>query len=167
MLTSQYSNGTANSLLGSASLHILASYYQPLIGALGVQMGHYDFTIRDSEKKINHLQSRIHETYKSRDKNEHKFREWQSACKEFHANYDTLAFPGGFDGAYDRILNGDSQAIEAGLCFIEIRPYFFRSGYMYKDLLRKLARAQLKGNDLTRYIAVKEAYLEYRANRNT
>ena len=33
-ITSQYTNGTANSLLGSASLHILASYYRPLIGAL-------------------------------------------------------------------------------------------------------------------------------------
>ena len=33
-ITSHYSNGTANSLRGSASLHILASYYQPLNGAL-------------------------------------------------------------------------------------------------------------------------------------
>jgi len=38
---------------------------------------------------------------------------------------------------------------------------------MYKDLLRKLAKAPLKGNDLTRYQVIKEAYLEYRANRNT
>jgi hypothetical protein len=102
-------------------------------------VGHYDSAIRDNEKKINHLHSRIHETFKARDKNEHKYREWQDACQEFHSSYDALAFPGGFEGAYERILNGDPLAIEAGLCFIELRPYFFRSGYMYKDLLRKLA----------------------------
>jgi hypothetical protein len=34
-ITSALSNGTANSLLSSTSLHILASYYQPLMRALG------------------------------------------------------------------------------------------------------------------------------------
>ncbi len=130
-------------------------------------MGHYDSRIRENEKLINQLHSRIHETYKYRDANDHKYREWKSACHEFHSKYDELAFPGGFEGAYERILNGDSQAIEAALCFIEIRPYFFRSGYIYKDLLRKLARAQLESNDLSRYMNVKEAYVEYRANRST
>lgn len=38
LLTRQLS-GTKNSLLGFASLHILASYYQPLIGALYAQGG--------------------------------------------------------------------------------------------------------------------------------
>ena len=130
-------------------------------------MGHYDSAIRDGEKRVNHLHSRIHETFKTRNKNEHKYREWKAACKEFHLSYDSLAFPGGFDGAYERILNGDPLAIEAGLCFIEIRPYFFRSGYIYKDLLRKLARAPLKNNELVRYKTIKKAYLEYRASKNT
>ncbi|MEM7358923.1 MAG: hypothetical protein AAF431_07495 [Pseudomonadota bacterium] len=130
-------------------------------------MGHYDSTIRESEQRINALHSRIHTTFKNRDINDHKYREWQSACKEFNESYNSLAFPGGFEGAFERILSGDQQAIEAGLCFIELRPYFFRSGFIYKDLLRKLARAPLKVDDLARYSAVKEAYLEYRNNRNT
>ena len=130
-------------------------------------MGHYDSIIKDGEKRINILHSRIHETFKSRDKNEHKYREWQAACKEFHSSYGALAFPGGLEGAYDRILNGEPHAIEAALCFIEVRPYFFRSGYMYKDLLRKLAKAPLKNGDLARYKTVKEAYIKYRASKNT
>ena len=137
------------------------------IQMLGVLVGHYDSVIKEGEKRINLLRSRIHKTFKNRDKNEHKYREWQSACKEFHSTYDALAFPGGFEGAYERILSGEPQAIEAGLCFIEVRPYFFRSGYMYKDLLRKLARAPLKGSDLARYKFIKEAYLEYRASKST
>ena len=130
-------------------------------------MGHYDTVIKDSEKRINHLHSRIHETYKSRDKNEHKFREWQAACEEFHSCFNDLAFPGGLEGAFNRILEGDPITIEAALCFIEVRPYFFRSGYLYKDLLRKLAKASLKDSETARYKIVKEAYLEYRASKNT
>jgi len=139
----------------------------PFSKALGVLMGHYDSEIRANEKRVNSLRSRIHEAFKNRDINEHKYREWQSACKEFHSQYDNLAFPGGFDGAYERILNGDSKSIEAALCFVEVRPYFFRSGYMYKDFLRKLGRAPLKGNDLCRYQSIKEAYIEYRETKNT
>lgn len=130
-------------------------------------MGHYDTEIRESERRINFLHSQIHETFKHRDESKHKFREWEVACKEFHSNYDRLAFPGGLEGAYARILNGEPASVEAALSFIEVRPYFFRSGYMYKDLLRKLAKAPLEGKDLERYRVIKEAHVEYRANRNT
>jgi hypothetical protein len=64
---------------------------------------------------------------------------------DFHARYDLLAFPGGYASreVRARILNGDFAAIEAAICFLEVRPYFFRSGYMFKDLLRALKRAPL------------------------
>ncbi|MEQ5837793.1 hypothetical protein [Marinobacter sp. NFXS9] len=130
-------------------------------------MGHYDSEIKGSERKINALQSRVHETFKRRDENVHKHREWESACREFRSQYDRLAFPGGLEGAYERIVEGDPQSIEAALCFVEVRPFFFRSGYMYKDILRKLGQAPLKGEELARYRAVKQAYLAYRASKNT
>jgi len=44
-----------------------------------------------------------------------------------------LGYQGG--GASRRILYGDPEAMEAAICFLEVRPYFFRSGYMYKDIL--------------------------------
>jgi len=128
-------------------------------------MGYYDTEIRENERKINFLHAQIHEAFKCRDINKHKFQEWKAACEKFHASYDRLAFPGGLEGAYERILRGESASIEAALCFVEIRPYFFRSGYMYKDLLRKLSKVPLNDNDLKRYQAIKEAYLEYRARR--
>ncbi len=129
-------------------------------------MGYYDSDIQIAEKEINRLKCRIHETYKLRLKNDHKLKEWKTACEEFHSKFEKLAFPGGLDGAYERILNGEPKAIEAGLCFIELRPYFFRSGYMYKDILRKLNKAPLKPADRSRYQVVKSAYLEYR-RKNT
>ena len=27
------------------------------------------------------------------------------------------------------------NTVEAAICFLECRPYFFRSGYMFKDIL--------------------------------
>ncbi|WP_220718579.1 hypothetical protein [Agarivorans litoreus] len=128
-------------------------------------MGFYDSEIRASEKEISRLRDRIHETFALRNRNEHKLREWESACKEFHERYPKLAFPGGLENALERIVSGDSKAIEAALCFIEIRPFFFRSGYMYKDILRKLRKAPLKEKELERYELVYRKYLEYRRNR--
>lgn len=83
--------------------------------------------IRENAAEIGRLRSRIHETYAHRAKSPEKRREWQQACAEFHARYDGLAFPGGYQGggALNRISRGDQEAMEAAICFLEIRPYFF------------------------------------------
>ncbi len=62
----------------------------------------------------------------------------------------------------DRILAGDSEAIEAALCFVELRPYFFRSGYMFKALLPKLKRAPLSATEAARLQTVLSAYDAWR-----
>jgi hypothetical protein len=129
-------------------------------------MGHYTEEIMKNAEKITQLHNRIHETLKYRDKNEHKRKEWEKACADFHSQYDSLAFPGGLEGAYERILNGDSVAMEAAICFLECRPYFFRSGYMFKDILRKAKKAPLNEDQRKRLQRVMEAYEEYRKNKN-
>ncbi|MBI3899428.1 MAG: hypothetical protein HY308_14215 [Gammaproteobacteria bacterium] len=123
-----------------------------------------DQLLRNAEE-INRLHRRIHDTFKEKNKNEHKKREWQQACKEFHERYPTLAFPGGLNGAYERILTGESGAVEAALFFLECRPYFFRSGYIFKDILRKLKKAPLHGEQRSRFEVVLEKYNEYRKQR--
>jgi hypothetical protein len=127
---------------------------------------HYTEKIVGNAERINQLHSRIHETLKFRDKNEHKRREWQKACADFHEQYDLLAFPGGLKGAYERIVEGDPQAMEAAICFLECRPYFFRSGYMFKDILRKAKRAPLEENQQARLQVVMADYRQYRESRN-
>lgn len=128
-------------------------------------MEHYSEEIKNNAEKINYLKERIDETVQYRDKNEQKRKEWIKACEEFHKQYNELAFPGGFSGAYERIINGDPETVEAALCFIECRPYFFRSGYMFKDILRKLRKASLDTIQTYRYEKVYNAYLEYRKLR--
>lgn len=62
---------------------------------------------------------------------------------DYSCRYDALAFPGGWACAERRLLAGDPECIEAAICFLEVRPYFYRSGYMFNDLVRKAKRAPL------------------------
>lgn len=121
--------------------------------------------IAANAEEVRKLHGRIHETYRDRGKFPGATELWKQACAEFHARYDALAFPGGYDSALQRIAGGDAEAIEAALCFVEIRPYFFRSGYMFKTLMRKLKRAPLSEKQSERFAIVVQAYEEWRQKR--
>ena len=77
-----------------------------------------------------------------RDQSSEQWKAWSEACAAFHFAYDKLVFPGG-GIAINKITAGDAEAMEAGLCWIEVRPYFFRSGYHFGTILKKLKRAPL------------------------
>jgi hypothetical protein len=123
-------------------------------------------TIRENANELVRLHALIHETYRNRGEGALQRAQWQAACDEFHAQYSDLAFPGGYEGALDRISSGEPLAMEAGLCFLECRPYFFRSGYMYKDILRRLKRAPLSELQASRLRLIQERLKEWRAGRD-
>jgi hypothetical protein len=106
--------------------------------------------IRANSEEVARLHARIHETLALCDRSPEKRHEWQRACEIFHSRYDELAFPGGYDGALERILAGDPEAMEAAICFLELRPYFFRSGHMFESILRKAKRAPLSSEQASR-----------------
>jgi hypothetical protein len=76
-----------------------------------------------------------------------------------------LAVPGGYLTAKERIRSGDTEAIEAALCFVELCPYFFRSGYMFKTFLPMLKRVQLTPSQRDRLSRVMLAYDKWRAQK--
>jgi hypothetical protein len=116
--------------------------------------------------EIVRLNSRIKETYAQRSKSSEKMQEWKQACAEFHSRYAGLAFPGGYQGnVLDHILSGDSQAMETAVCFLEVRPYFFRSGYMFKDILRKCRRAPLSLDQTARLKAIERRLSDWRQRK--
>jgi hypothetical protein len=121
--------------------------------------------IRENAAEIVRLHSRIHETLAHRGKNAEKRREWERACAELHARYDKLAFPGGYGGALQRISSGDPETMEAAICFMECRPYFFRSGYMFKDILRRCRRAPLSSEQAARLKVIEEKLAEWRRRK--
>lgn len=113
--------------------------------------------IRGNADEIARLHARIHETVRERDQSEAKRRLWQRACQEFHARYDQLAFPGGLTGAFERLAAGDPETMEAAICFVELRPYFFRSGYLFEKLLRKARHAPISEAQAARLEAIRTA----------
>jgi hypothetical protein len=123
-------------------------------------------TIRENADELVRLHALIHETNRNRGEGALQRAQWQAACDEFHTRYNGLAFPGGYDGALDRISSGEALAMEAGLCFLECRPYFFRSGYMYKDILRRLKRAPLSELQTSRLRLIQKRLKEWRASRD-
>ncbi|MBV9825252.1 MAG: hypothetical protein JO001_06225 [Alphaproteobacteria bacterium] len=107
--------------------------------------------INENAATLRELHRRIHETFLHRDETTEGYHEWGDTCKQFHASYDQLAFPGGYDRALDRIVDGDPNAVESAICFLERRPYFFRSGYMFQKLLRRVGHAPLTNDQARRF----------------
>jgi hypothetical protein len=122
-------------------------------------------TIRENARELARLHTLIHEALAHRDESTQQRARWEVACAEFHARYNALAFPGGYDGALDRISFGDALAMEAGLCFLECRPYFFRSGYMYKDIVRRLKHAPLSESQALRLQTILNKLKEWKSTR--
>jgi hypothetical protein len=119
--------------------------------------------ILENGAEITRLYARIDETLGRRSSSPRGRDEWKPACAQFHERYGELAFPGGYDGAATRILAGDPTAMEAAVCFLECRPYFLRSGYMYKELLRKAKQAPLSPEQSERLQVVVQRVSEWRA----
>lgn len=132
-------------------------------------------TIKKSERMINHLHGLIHSTFAKRDDSKTHYKHWENACAEFHDKYDSLVFScGEYQGERGLIklltcsgIEDDcaEYAREFAVSFIELRPYYFRSGYLYKKLLRKLKYAPLSPQQHTCYQKVKKGYRQYRENK--
>ena len=123
-----------------------------------------ELILRHAEE-ISRLHSRIHENFKNRTKNPEQRAKWQDACAEFHKRYDQLAFPGGYRGALSKIRSGEPNAMEAGICFLECRPYFFRSGYMFKDILRACRHAPLSADQVERLKIIEQKLAVWKKNK--
>ncbi|TDB26525.1 hypothetical protein ATCM_02000 [Stenotrophomonas sp. ATCM1_4] len=123
--------------------------------------------IQSNAEEVAQLHARVHETFAQRDRSPDKRQEWERACEIFHSRYNELAFPGGFEEALDRIVAGDAESMEAAICFLELRPYFFRSGYMFESILRRAKRAPLSQEQVARLQHVIQALAAWRSKRAT
>jgi hypothetical protein len=121
--------------------------------------------IHQNAATLRTMQARIRETFAERGRSPAHRQDWKDACAAFHSGYDTLAFPGGYTGALERLLAGDPQTMEAAITFLELRPYFFRSGYLHKKLLRYSKRAPLSKAQSQRLGHVQARWEAWRAMR--
>jgi hypothetical protein len=117
--------------------------------------------------EINRLHATVHATSALRSTSSKALAEWKDACAQFHQRFDSLAFPGGYGTALTRIEAGDAAAIEAAICFLELRPYFFRSGYMFKTILRRMKRIPLRAEQKVRMESVLERQAQWKRLKST
>jgi len=77
-------------------------------------------------------------------KNRHKNPEaYLKALADFKEAYNRLAFPGGLDHGFQRLNEHDPNTIETAIAYLIVDPYFFRSGYIKRDILKILKKAPL------------------------
>ena len=68
---------------------------------------------------------------------------WVDACRRFNASFDRLSFPGGMARQLELLKDGDSEAVEMAIRYLEANPWCFRSGYVKEELLEDLKKVEL------------------------
>lgn len=85
---------------------------------------------------------------------------WATACQRFHASFEELAFPGGLNKQLQHLRKGEEEAVEMAVRFLEVNPWFFRSGYIKEELLRLIKQASLSDDQQERLRSVILARIE-------
>jgi hypothetical protein len=120
--------------------------------------------VADSEELVR-LNQAIRDTFARRSLSQHGHEEWSKACAKFHSEYANLSYPGGDEG-WGKFLNGDYAEIETAVLFLDVDPYFFRSGYMKEVIWTRLKKFDLSTPQRTRLDAIAIAYLHRRIRRD-
>jgi len=84
--------------------------------------------------KLKELHDAIYAALKRRSESPACRAVWQEACRRFHSEYDSLAFPGGLDKAFSQLKAGDPTTIEMVVRFLEADPYFFFGRVIIKNI---------------------------------
>lgn len=108
--------------------------------------------IRDEAAKLQRLHAAVHETFVHRDRDARSRQVWSDACEAFHTHVS--AIDGYLDRACDERRYVDRQVIEFSTCFLEVDPWFFRSGFLKQELLTRLKRSDLDKQTRERLRAV-------------
>ena len=117
------------------------------------------YILRDSEE-LNRLRAHINALSRERPHSDAH----REACREFHARFDSLVYPGG-GALFNRVRHHDPQALDAALAFLLADPMHFRSGYLKEYLWRWLAHCPLQARELSQLERAAMRYLDRTASR--
>jgi hypothetical protein len=101
----------------------------------------YETLIRTEAANLTRLHQKIHETLPYRRKHRKGYKDWKAACEAFHS-YKSPLFTY-IRRAYEEKHYADEDILEFVVCFLELDPWFFRSGYFKEKMLRKLGSSTL------------------------
>jgi hypothetical protein len=123
--------------------------------------------IRRDGDEVARLHGRVHATFALRERSAEDREAWIAAAKEFRDRHDQLSFPGGWYGARERLRAGEPLAIEAAVCFLEVRPFFYHSGFIFKDLMRWCRSLPLAPEQTARHSKVQERYRAWQNHKRS
>lgn len=121
--------------------------------------------IREASTKLDSLNKRIKETFRTRDRGVEERERWSRACAEFHSRYQELFYPGG-DASLDALKFHEPAAIQLAIDFLDADPRHFRSGYIKEEVWRRIRNAPLIQEDKTRLENIAIKYLDRRISRD-
>src|SRR5881409_3639900 len=98
--------------------------------------------IRRAERDLNALHDRIYETLPFRSKSDVDRGKWREACTAFRA-YRHPALEFWRPDVLEKVRSGADGWRSDAILFLEVDPWFFRSGYLKQKLLRALKGAAL------------------------
>jgi hypothetical protein len=119
----------------------------------------------DNAAVLRQLHRRVREAADARSGGPVEVKAWVEAARDYHDRYNDLAMPGGYDSVLQGLETSDSGAIDLALCFVELRPYFFRSGYMYTLLMRRLKKCVMNEEQAMRHARVVERAAAWRRRK--
>ncbi|MCE5198779.1 MAG: hypothetical protein ABFD54_10455 [Armatimonadota bacterium] len=97
----------------------------------------------------NRQQQHINETYSQRQQNQETWAAWKEACADFHQTRVATDYLWS-DKVRLKIKNGDREVINDALLYLEVDPWYFRSGYLKERLIDALKSAPLTNEDVNR-----------------
>jgi hypothetical protein len=122
-------------------------------------------SILEASAKLRALDERIKETVRFRDNSAEARERHAVACREFHARFPSLFYPGG-DDALEALRTCDPAAISAAIDFIVADPQHFRSGYTKEYVWARLMHCSLLPSDVERLRDAALGYLQRRVDRS-
>ena len=110
----------------------------------GPVMSRIDFTelITAEGARLGELHAAVHRTFRHRSRDARSRREWEQACEVFHSYVSPLHRY--LERACTVERYTDKNLLEFAVCFMEVDPWFFRSGYFKESLLTRLKRSDLE-----------------------
>lgn len=111
-------------------------------------MKDYREDMRRDGERIRQLTEKIHKEFAIRPHGDAH----HAATNDFHRQYYTLAFPGGLWEMMEKLKDGDTDAIEVSIQYLEAKPRCFRSGYIAEEILHKLKHVTLTDDQVSRLV---------------
>jgi hypothetical protein len=113
-------------------------------------MANYRPMIAEHAARLRAMHAEIHRTFRLRPHGP----DHHTACGAFHAGYDALAWPGGLRSGLGKLGRLEPEAVEVAVQFLEEDPWFYRSGYVKEEVVRRLKHAPLTPKQLARLASV-------------